>query len=320
MVVFGAWTLLISLTAFISLNAQALLIGALMPVAAVAYFSLAAGFWRQLGELLNPVGAVMYPAAAALQARGELRDLEQLYHDGSRLMLLATIGVVSIAWFWAEDFYRLWIGEKYLSGTTYPSVASVLKILLVAMVMGYFSNVAGQILLATGRVRLAAILLIAGGALNLVMTLIMIRPFGIYGVAVAILVASAVVDLIVRPYVLQRALGLRVADFLLKACFRPALVALLLLPVLWGAHRLTGPAPTLFVLVLQGALAGTCTLVLVLALGMTASERRRFVAEPLRRLVKRKHSGVESPPGNRGARFDRRACEERALGRADESS
>ena len=72
-----------------------------------------------------------------------------------------------MAAFWAEDFYRLWIGEKYLSGTQFHSVAFLFKILLISTVTSFFTNVGAQILTGAGRVRVIALALICGSVLNL---------------------------------------------------------------------------------------------------------------------------------------------------------
>lgn len=68
---YGVRNFLISLTSFVYFNVPTLLIGALMPVAAVAHYELAASHWRQIGNILAPVGQVIYPAATELHVRGD---------------------------------------------------------------------------------------------------------------------------------------------------------------------------------------------------------------------------------------------------------
>jgi O-antigen/teichoic acid export membrane protein len=90
---FGGWSFLISLSVYLYGHAQMLLIGWLMPVAAVGYFGLAMALAGQIRSVLTPIGQTMNPSAVELHARGDRRTLERLYHDGSRLMLLATVAV-----------------------------------------------------------------------------------------------------------------------------------------------------------------------------------------------------------------------------------
>jgi O-antigen/teichoic acid export membrane protein len=163
---FGAWNFLISLNAFIYQHVPNILIGAFLPIVAVGRYALSVGLVRQINSSLGPVGQVIYPAAAALDVKGDDSGLERLYHDGSRLMMLVIIPVTVLAYFWAEDFYRLWVGEAYLSGSAYPSVALVFQVLVLSIATNY-SNVAGHILMGAGHVRSLAIAAIRGSLINL---------------------------------------------------------------------------------------------------------------------------------------------------------
>lgn len=286
MVSFGTWTFLISVSSYVFVHVQPLLIGAVMPIAAVGHFALATGLTQQISGGLNPLGQVMYPAAAAMHVRGEHAALQRLYHDGTRLMLLVVVSIVLVAAFWAEDFYRLWIGKEYLSGLPFPSVALLLQILLLGTLAGYTSNIAGQILLATGHVRFLAISLGLGAALNLILVVILIQPYGLIGVAAANVITAVVANLVGIPLLLQRAIGLRVRDLLLAACVRPVVLGLLL-AILLLCIRLAGRPNDWPHLLLHGMLAAVGAAALVLTVGVSAEERERFVVQPIRRLLKK---------------------------------
>jgi O-antigen/teichoic acid export membrane protein len=257
-----------------------------MPIAAVGHYALAAGLKRHIRALLNPVGQVFYPAATELHVRADQSGLKRLYHDGSRLMLLVMIPIVLMAAFWAKDFYRLWIGEKYLSGEPFHSVAVLFQILLISAVTYYSSNIAGQILLGSGQVRPLAKANIFGAALNLTIALILIGPYGLAGLAASTAIASVVVDLIFVPILLQRALGLSVKDFLHSACVRPVAAGLLQV-ILMGCIRLMGKPGDWLHLIFQGALAGLGSTAAVLMVGLTNGERHRYLVQPVRRLLRR---------------------------------
>lgn len=283
---FGGWNFLISLNAYVYQHVPNLLIASLMPIAAVGYYALATGLSRQVNSVLSPVGQVIYPAAASLDVQGDRRGLERLYHDGSRLMMLAMIPVVLIAAFWAEPFYRLWIGEKYVLGSAFQPVPLLFQILLLSTITN-FSNIGAQILSGAGRVRLVAAALICGSGLNLTISLYLIGSYGLVGVAVATVIASVLVDFIAMPFLLQWALGLPVKEYLRRACLRP-IAAGLVQASLIGGIRFSGAPLDWLHLVLQGAMAGLVSAIVVTFIGITADERQRYVIQPLRRLWKRR--------------------------------
>jgi len=287
---FGAWNFLISLNAFIYQHVPNMLIGAFMPIVAVGRYALSVGLVRQINASLGPVGQVIYPAAAALHATGDIAGRERLYHDGSRLMMLVMIPIAMLAFFWAEDFYRLWVGEAYISGSAYPSVALVFQILVLSTATN-FSNIAGQILMGAGRVRIVAVAAICGSAINLSLSIVLIQIYGLVGVAIAVVVASILIDFAAMPWLAQRYLGLSVKNFVGRACARPLAVGLLqLLAVI--CVRLLGRPLGWIELILQGSLAAALCAMIMLAVGVTSSERQKFVIRPLRRLAGRKLASV----------------------------
>ncbi|MCA9423323.1 MAG: polysaccharide biosynthesis C-terminal domain-containing protein, partial [Nitrospira sp.] len=257
-----------------------------MPVSAVGHYALAAGLWYQINGLFGPIGQVLYPAAAEMDVRGERESMRRLYSVGSRFMLLVVIPVVMIAYFWADDFYRLWLGEEYLTGETYSSVADLLRVLLIATLLSYMSNVAGQIVLASGHVRQLALLQISGAIINLTASLILIQAFGLIGLAVAAVMATIVVDLVGMPVLLNRLVGLHIKDFLLSAWARLLGVALLVGILFLGIRRL-GQPDGWFDLILQGAFAGFAVVAVLTTIGITAEERNSLLVGPINKLRER---------------------------------
>jgi O-antigen/teichoic acid export membrane protein len=281
---FGVWTFLLSLNTYFYRHGQPLVVGALMPIAAVGHLALAVGLIAQIIGVLAPIGQVMYPVAAGMHAQGNSEQLTRLYHDGSRLMMLVLICVVLIAGFYANDFYRLWIGETYQQASPYPPLPLLLQILLLSVFSTFVSNIGAQTLMGTGHVRPYALLLICGSALNLTLVILLIQPYGLVGVVAATAISSILIDLIAVPILLQRMTGLRVAAFLRWACPRPLAVGILFAFVLGALTHWSHPAHWLD-LILQGAIAAAAGAALIVTLGITSVERQRLIVRPFARLI-----------------------------------
>jgi O-antigen/teichoic acid export membrane protein len=222
--------------------------------------------------------------------------LRRLYHDGARLTMLVMVCVVLIAAVWADDFYRLWLGERYIRESPYPSLALLLQLLLLSVVTNYTSNVASQLLMGAGHIRPFSLLLLIGSALNLSLSVLLIGPYGLIGIAIATVVASIVVDLIGIPVLLQRKLGLSVAEFARSACSRPLAVGCLLAVVLTGISRM-GQATGWAELIVQGMCAAVAAALLVVGIGMRRAERERFITSPLGRLIRRTRVSLHAGRG-----------------------
>jgi O-antigen/teichoic acid export membrane protein len=290
---FGAWNSLISINAFVYQHVPNLLIGSFMPIAAVGHYALATGLIRQINMVLSPVPQVLYPVAAQLHVCGDRSGLERLYRDGTRLMLLVMTTLVLQAFFWAEDFYHLWIGQRYLAGGSFHSVATVFQILLLSVATSYSATIANNILVGAGYVRTVALALISASVMNLTISVILLPRLGLAGVAIATVSASVIIDLFGMPLLLQRSLGLSPIIFLRDACARPVVVAILQAATL-ASLRLFERPQQWSTLLLYGALGGVVCVAIVLAVGVTAEERARFVVRPLRRILRGEAPQVEA--------------------------
>ncbi len=279
---FGIWNSLISINQFVYQHVPNILIAAVMPVAAVGHYALATGLTRQINSILGPLPAVLYPAATELHVRGDRERLERLYWDGSRMTMLVMIPLVLAAGIWAPDFYRLWIGERYLGQGQFQSVAVLFQVLLISTAAGFAFSIAQQILVGSGRVRMVAITLISGSAINLGVSLALIHSYGLAGVAIATASAAVVVDLIVLPILLERSLGLSFFQFIRKSCPRPVAAGGLQAAAML-AVRLSGPALSWDRLLAQAAVAALSAGLILLAVGVTSEERQQLLLKPLRR-------------------------------------
>jgi uncharacterized protein (DUF2062 family) len=102
----------------------------------------------------------------------------------------------------------------------------------------------------------------------------LIPRFGLIGVAVGAVAGSVVINLITLPLLVQRALDLRIGQWLLNACARPLAAAVLQL-LLIEAIRSVGHPDTWVQLGIRGVLAAAGCALIVFAIGITAAERRR---------------------------------------------
>jgi O-antigen/teichoic acid export membrane protein len=260
----------------------------------VGHYALATGLTRHINAVLSPAPRVIFPAATEMHVKGDERGLERLYHDGTRMTMLVMLTVVLIAGFWANDFYRIWIGSKYLTGAPFHSVAVLFQILLLSVATSYSASIANQILVSAGRVRTVALALVCGSFLNLSISLLLIRSYGLVGVAIATVSASIIIDLVVMHVLVQRTLNLSLDTFLRRACARPLAAGLMQAALLGGVRTVMGRPENWAALFAQGAIAGLISALVVLAIGVTPEERRRFVFRPVRRVWRGTTEPVEA--------------------------
>ncbi|MBX9625706.1 MAG: polysaccharide biosynthesis C-terminal domain-containing protein [Gemmataceae bacterium] len=282
---FGAWNFLVSAAGTLQNYADALLIAKLVSVAATAPYFLAARLIGYLQGVMIPLSTVLYPLATGLHARAEQGALRRLFLDGSRLTVVGVVVLAATAGFWAEDFFRLWVGDLDWSAADGATPGLILRVLAVGTVMSYSTGTSGQILNARMQVRTIATVSFITSLVNVAVNVPLILAYGVLGAAVGS-AAAALIKPLTLPVMVSRRLGVPFREYVAAAWLRPAAVGLLLLAPMAAARWLIPPT-NLALLTAAGALGAAAGAPLVLYVGLNRAERERFLAAPGRRFLGR---------------------------------
>lgn len=284
MMSYGIWSFVISIAASIFVGSDAIVISAIMPVAAVAFYALAAGLVEQLEGALRRIDRVFFPLATALDAKGERELLRELYLKGTRLILLAMSIVAIPASLWAADFYRLWVGKKYVQGGEFASVAVLFHVLLVAMIFRLLPVVGGQTLQAIRRVKPLALLAIAEAGANLAISIILAFHYGLVGVAIGTVASVFLFRTVIVPWMIGSELGVSLRMYFTESLLRPLLVTAVLGCLLGFYKTIFTSVESFPGLALDGVIAGILGIIVAVAFGLRRDERQQYLFDPLRRV------------------------------------
>lgn len=193
------------------------------PKAIVPYY-VGSRLVQMIHQPLEKIGDVVLPSAGACHARNDRTELQRLLARGMQLTLLLAGSVWIGAAYFGGRLLTTWMGPDQ----TWPVSTTVLLILLGAQLVAQPMMVVRQVLTAVGRVRLQALLDLFQAAVNLGLSLVLIRWMGIVGVAWGTLIPMLLIDLgLLLPYSL-RALQIPAAP-LLRRVVGPVCLPLALL-------------------------------------------------------------------------------------------
>src|SRR5439155_11866928 len=220
---------------------HSLVIATFLPIAAVAPYAVAASRRGYFDDVFQCVGFVFYPAAAHLDSLGNRDGLRKLYLVSSRFILILSILGGAIAIFWSRDFFRLWLGQKIAEPANYPRVASLFAVLAVASIVTAGQRIGYQVLQGIQRIDVLAGLLTLEGVLNVLLSVILIRRYGLIGVAIGALIPTLIMEGFVQPFFVCRALAIPLRRYVMSVVARPALLTFVLAAVLFAARWLPRP-------------------------------------------------------------------------------
>jgi O-antigen/teichoic acid export membrane protein len=217
---------------------DALVIAAFMPVSAVTYFAIAGNLCDYAYKVAGSLSKMMMPRVSALTSVGS-DHVHDVVVGMARVATLATAPIASIFWFRGESFINLWMGTDYG-----PVSGKVLMILSFLVWLGGARFVAVSSIMGVSKHRYLIPALAFEAISNLLLSIALVRPYGITGVALGTIIPSMLVTLFLIPRYLKISIGIQKKHFYLKAWLIPTVACLpyvatnILLEKYWPASNL----------------------------------------------------------------------------------
>ncbi len=216
----------------VTVQTGAIVVGGFLTVAAAAHYALAARLVDMAKNLLRSATTTLTPAVSRREATGDLHGVRRVLLDGTRFVLYLVLPIHLGLLAFGRPFLTRWVGGTEYADWCFPAVA----VLSATLTIGVAQSVAARVLYGIGKLRLFSRLALVEAAVNLGLSLALVGPFGLVGVAVAVAVPNVLFCGFVIAYSC-RTLQLGAREYLaaswgnpLAAACAPALVWLALTP------------------------------------------------------------------------------------------
>jgi O-antigen/teichoic acid export membrane protein len=174
-----------------------IVIAASLPVAAVAPYSVARRV-SELPEMLTfQFAKVLMPLASELHAEGDQGMLRAIYVNSMRLALGIFVAVGAAMVVFAEPLLVAWVGRAYAKDSVVVVILTGAGLAEVAMWPAIY------MLQGMDRHRPLVIFAVGSAVLNLGLSIWLVGPLDVKGVALATLIASGLEMLLVVPYAMR---------------------------------------------------------------------------------------------------------------------
>jgi O-antigen/teichoic acid export membrane protein len=263
---FSASLFVINGAAVVKGRTDELVIASALPLARVAPYSIA----RRVAELPGIVAyqfvRILMPFASQLHGEGDTARVQALYVGSTRVSLALFIPIGAALVVLAEPLLTAWVGASYAHD------APIVVILVAAGLLEIALWPATSILQAGNAHHLLAVFAGASALLNLGLSLLLVHPMGVRGVALGTLIATGLEAAVVVPFAARRyrVEAATMARSVLAPTLVPAVPAVL---VLMGLRAGLEPAsfPALILVGLVGMLVYAAG---YLSFSATGDERR----------------------------------------------
>jgi O-antigen/teichoic acid export membrane protein len=269
---YGGYTFVGQFAASIVDRASVIILGLFLPMAAVAIFAIAAGLIDHARALVGGIRTTLAPQASALEGRGQREALRELALQGARYCTLLAVPLAATLALRGASFIGLWMGAAYGE----PSGA-VLAVLAIRLVFLGATGAGANVMLGASRERAVAGAHVVQAAVSVATMLLLVRPFGLSGVAWGTTGPAVAAALLLWPWLMRQTFGVGFRDYVDAAWARPVAAHLPFIAMTWAVER-WWPASSLPVFIVQVVALMPLALLGVWLVGLSAAERRQGLA------------------------------------------
>ncbi len=216
---YSAVTFMIILAGQLRFKTDAVVIGTFLSSAAITYFYAGSRLVDYAGEVVSSLAQIFIPMASQSDAAGDLARLRKIFVAGNRSCAFTMLPITAIFLVLGRSIIEVWVGKKYVA-QGYP----VLVVLVVPYTLMLVQAASSRVLFGISKHGTLAVVTMIEGAANLVLSILLVRRYGIMGDAVGTAIPLAATFILFMPYHICSRLGLRVLPYLRQAYLLPLLL------------------------------------------------------------------------------------------------
>lgn len=245
---YGIYSFLIIIATRVAYYSDNTVIGIFGSAEQITYFAIGAISVEFLRRIVNSLTTVILPVASSLESRGSEESLTRLLITGTRYSFLLILPLSTILLVMGKTLLGVWMGPIYAEKSYL-----ILVIMLIPQIYCFSQFSTEEILLGTGRHRFFALISVAEAVANLVLSIILIRPYGIIGVALGTLIPAVVFRVFLSPLFIRQVTRIPFTFYLKESLLPPLAICIPVVIIAIMLDRwLTAESP--FEIGLQGLL------------------------------------------------------------------
>ena len=219
---FNGYNIVSLLAEYLMYRTDTIIIGAMMGPASVVPYSIAARLCQMIREPITQVGEVFLPKAGELLAQDRKDKIAKLLYKGMGLAFIMSCSVMIGGYWFSQLLIDTWVGEGYERSYL------LVPLLMLGQIISLPVVIVRRVLLGMGLIRFPSIALLGASILNVTIAIILIPPYGLFGMVAGMVIPVWIIELcVILPMACKQigmsARGLFYHVILLQA---PALLAL----------------------------------------------------------------------------------------------
>lgn len=217
-------------------NVDNLVIVAFMGLIPVTLYSIGSRLIKYFGDFIAASVGVSIPLFSHYEGKGDFNSIKEKYLFLTKISGYLSILIGGTLIIFGKSFIARWVGAKY------SEAYYILLILLIPYIFSVMQSASGGVIYGLSKHRFYTILNIIEGISNLVLSIIFVKKYGLYGVALGTAIPMMVSRIIILPIYTCKIVNLSYKDYYTKL-FIPIIFmsSIILLSVGMLIHNLITP-------------------------------------------------------------------------------
>ena len=245
-----------------------LVIGVFLPVASLTYFAIAGSLVGYLKSFVVAMASILNPMSSAMDSKKDDASLRALFLTSAKAAVLVGLPVCIGFIVLGQRFISLWMGPSFG-----PTAGQILVVLATAHMIGLPYYTITAVLYGLAKHRIVAWLRFAEAIANLTLSIVLVRMWGLIGVAVGTMIPHVVIAAIVLPAAVPKLLPVKLRDYYSSTYVKPLLASTPYWLVCLAIERYLAPS-SLVTFIAAGVASLPFYLVPCWFLALSAAERQ----------------------------------------------
>ncbi len=207
---YGGISFFIVIAWLIIFNTSNILIGMFISTAAVTIYSIAGTLINYLRVIITAIGTPLVPTVSHLESTSQFEEINKIYKKSTRYLFFLSASICLGMFFFVDDFINLWMGPGF------QETIEILYILIIPASIYLPQIMANSILLGIGKHKSLLIILIIEAISNIILSLILIRYYGIFGVAMGTIIPQSIIYIFIFPIIFHRIIKADIKQFYIQ--------------------------------------------------------------------------------------------------------
>jgi O-antigen/teichoic acid export membrane protein len=195
---YSGFMLLNNLAMFALFYSGEVVVGIFLGMSSVTYYAIAASLVQYLSKFVGAMTQVLHPYASDQEARGNTEQIRKVILMGTKLCLLVVLPVALTYILLGKTFIGLWMGPSYVE-----VAGPVLVVSAIGRIIWLAHSGTGNVLLGIGKHKVITSVNIATGVASIALSTLLVREFGVLGVAIGTTVSLIVSQIFMALYIMK---------------------------------------------------------------------------------------------------------------------